>query len=455
MQVASAHVPCTLNAPSKLTFTEDGVTGTTEGDAPAPKALSAAKARDMLPTNTLCGEERPSTDAAMLPQRAVPADPKAVAGMTLPELRIALRARGLSPAGARATLVERLISGLDGGAEPVLLPAHDNPSGVGSSTLSAIDARADGLLLDVPVQRGAGPPAIDNDMGALLSDDAPPVPLPVLHMSDAARAQLTSHISMSSDAAADGDAAPSPGAGHPGGGRKVDPKRQADIAGHDIFAVPPVETTPWSALKAADYKGNGIFDEGAAPERLSGMTARPLPGKRVELDSHISFTNGYVAGDGEVAAPVLGLSTTKCDELSGGDVFAVASEPLPSPPPMNALKLAELDSTVFAEAEDTIAPPAALPSFGGPSPPNVAARARDFGSSCFSDEHTGPQPRKEPSATTAKHAADIHSKASAEGCTMAFAAPGAAETTPEPRTSASAARARRVSGGGPSSVIFG
>jgi hypothetical protein len=454
VQVSAAHVPCALNAPSQLAFTEDGVTGATEGDAPAPKALSAAKARDMLPTNTLCGEERPSTDAAMLPLRAVPADPKAVAGMTLPELRIALRARGLSPAGARATLVERLISGLDGGAEPVLLPAHDNPSGVGSSTLSAIDARADGLLLDAPVHRGAGPPAIDNEMSALLSDDAPPVPVPVVHMSDAARAQLTSHISMSSDAAADGDA-PSPGAPAHATGRKVDPKRQADIAGHDIFAVPPVETTPWSELKKADYKGNGIFDAGAAPERLAGSTARPLPAKRVELDSHITFDNGYVAGDGEVAAPVLGLSTAKCDELSGGDVFAVASEPLPSPPPMNALKLAELDSTVFAEAEDTVAP-VSLPSFGGPSPPNAVARARDFGSSCFSDEHTGPQPRKEPSPCTVKHAADIHSKASAEGCTMAFATPGAAAAaTPDREPRLSASRARRVSGGGPSSVVFG
>jgi hypothetical protein len=439
----------TVAPPSQLAFTEEGMQGTLEGDVPAPKLLSAAKARDLLPTNVLQGEERPSTDALCLPVHPVPADPKAVAGMTLPELRLALRARGLSPAGARATLVERLVLGLAEGAEPVMLPSTDNPSGLGSSSLSAAYARADGLILEAPVHRGAGPPDINNHMGDVLSDEAPPVALPVVPMSEGARAMATSHVNMSSEASGDGEGAE----GTPVG-RKVDPRRVADNQGCDIFGVPPPDTTPWSALKSADYKGNGIFEAGELPERLPGVTARALPGKRTELGSHIAFQGGYVQGDGEVAAPVLGLSVTKCDELSGGDVFAVAAQQLPSPAPMNALKAAELDSTVFAEAEDTLGA-LALGGQGGGGPTDTL-RARDYGSTCFSDTHTGPQARKDLSPATAKHVEDLYSKASAEGCTMAFAEGAASPVAAPEEPTPPASRARRQSnGGGVSSVVFG
>ena len=424
-------MPCVVALPSQLAFTDAGVVGTLEGDAPLPKPLSAAKARDLLPTNVLCGEERPPVDAPTLPAHPVPADAKAVAAMTVSELRVALRARGMSPAGSRVTLVERLVAGLAAGAEPVLVPAHDTPSGVGSSALSAADARADGLLPEAPVQRGAGPPVIDNNMAAVLSDDAAPLPVAVAPLSDAARAQLASHIL--GDAADDG--------GDSVATRKADPRRVADMSGCDIFATPAPETTPWSALKAADYKGNGIFDAGALP----GSTTRPLPAKRVELGSKIVF-DGHVAGDGEIPPPHLGLSVAKSEELSGGDVFAVAAEALPTPPPMSALKLAELDSHVFEEPQGSMAR-APAPT-GAPSPPVAAGRARDYGSTCFSESHMGPQPRKEPSPSTAKHAADLNSKASAEGCTMAFAA-GDTERPP------SASRNRRASGGGASSIVLG
>ncbi len=442
------HTPCTLVPPSQLAFSADGIVSTTEEVAPPAMMVSAAKARDQLPTNVLCGEERPSVDAPVVPAHMVPADAKAVAGMMISELRIALRARGLSPAGAHATLVERLLAGIAAGSPPVMLPDTERPGGCGSGVLSAAYARAAGGL-PTPEEAAAhaasqpAPPAIDNNLGALLSDDAPPPPVVITPLSDAARAQLTSHVAMGEGGAEDDASAEAP---H----RKVDPRRVADMNGCDIFASPAPDTVPWSAGKAADYKGSGIFDQGVQPGRLPGVTARPLPAKRAELGSALVFDGETLVAPGELPAPALGLSTAKSSELGGGDVsvLAVGAEALPEPARMNALKAAELDSTVFAEPEEVRV---ARDPAAGLSPAAAAGRARDYGSTLFKEEFVGPQPRKEPSATVAKHAADLHSKGSAEGCTMAFAAPTPKEEPAPPV----AARNRRVSGGGPSSVVFG
>ena len=96
---------------SHLTSSDLGLTGSDQGDLPPPKPLSAAKARDMAPgVNVLAGEEAPGVAQPAQVQVPVEADAKAVAALTVHELRIALRSRGLSPAGSRATLVERLLA---------------------------------------------------------------------------------------------------------------------------------------------------------------------------------------------------------------------------------------------------------------------------------------------------------------------------------------------------------
>ena len=431
---------------SQITVTEEGLTGAREGELAPPKALSAMKARDLLPTNVLCGEERPNMDEPQpaVPLRAVPADAKALAGLTVAELRVALRERGLSPAGAHATLVERLLAGLQAGAPPVLVAAHEHSSGIGSSALSAAYARADVQVTDgPPVVRGAGPPPPSHELQALLEGAAAsgPPPAPPPPMSEGARANLASHI-----------------LGEEGGeeeapGRRADPRHVAALAGQGIFTPAAVESAPWSALKAKDYKGSGIFDEAAAaPARLEGVTARPLPGKRAELGSHIAFEAGFTVGDGEAPASGLGLSTAKSTELTGNDFIAVGAAPLPQPAPWSAYKSAELDSTIFADGAGGEEGGSAHKSTAGPSPPTAAARAREYASSLFTDEFTGPQPRKEPSPSLVKHVADLHSKASAEGCTMAYSAPAAA---PADAATPVAGKARRSSGGGVSSVVFG
>lgn len=431
---------------SQITFSETGASGSREGDLPPPKPVLPAVARDHLMTNVLCGEERPSGDGPPPPSPLpfVPADAKACAALTLPELRLALRARGLSPAGARATLIERLVTGLqDAATAPLLLPSHEHASGVGSGALSAAYARADGLVSDAPVHRGAGAPPERGDVAALVRGAAPSGPEPPPpHVSDAARAQLASHVLGSDDAAEEATQ-----------GRAADPRRVADMQGCDIFTVGLADAAPWSAHKAADYKGSGIFDDGAA------AAPRPLPGKRAELGGHIVLDGALAAEEESPAvAPGLGLSFAKSEELSGGDVFAAAAEALPTPPARSARKAAELDSSVFAEPED--APSSgrrAAPAFGGPSPPAGASvtRVRDLESSAFDPARLGPQPRKEPSPAAAKHAAAIFSNASAEGCTMDFAAPTAAEDAPLPSPSAGGRTTRKSYGGGASSVVFG
>ena len=451
----ASPVPASAVEPlgSQITVMEEGLTGSREGELAPPKPVSALKARDLMATNVLCGEERPNMDEPqpVVPLRAVPADAKAVAGMTVAELRIALRERGLSPAGARATLVERLLAGLEAGAAPVMVPLHEHSSGIGSSALSAAYARADGQVEGPPVHRGAGPPPPSHELQALLEGDAsgpPPPPPPPL--SDAARAMQASHIQILGDAPPEAD--------EESAGRRADPRRVADLAGQGIFTPAAMESAPWSALKAKDYKGSGIFDEAApAPStRLDGFTARHLPAKREELGGHIAIQDGFAVGTAETTpAAALGLSTAKSSELSGNDIIGLAAAPLPQPQPRSAYKSAELDSSVFAEqiaAEN--AGGSARKSTGGPSPPTAAARARDYGSTLFTEEFMGPQPRKEPSPSLAKHVDDLYSKQSAEGCTMAYAAPTAApaDAVTAPPV---AGKARRSSGGGVSSVVFG
>ena len=439
---------------SQITVMDEGLTGSREGELAPPKPVSALKARDLMATNVLCGEERPNMDEPQpaVPLRAVPADAKAVAAMTVAELRIALRERGFSPAGARATLVERLLAGLEGGAEPVMVPLHEHSSGIGSSALSAAYARADGQVVDgPPVHRGAGPPPPSHELQALLEGDASgPPPPPPPPMSEAARAMQASHIQILGDAPPESDADSAV--------RRVDPRRMADLAGQGIFTPAAIESAPWSALKSKDYKGNGIFDEAppAPSTRLDGVTARHLPAKRDELGGHIAIQDGFAVGTAETTpVPAIGLSTAKSTELHGNDIIGIAAAPLPQPQPWGAYKSAELDSSVFSEQVAAEAGGgSARKSPGVPSPQTAAARARDYGSTLFTEEFTGPQPRKDPSASLAKHVDDLYSKGSAEGCTMAFAAPTAAPAvapTPPPV----AGKARRSSGGGVSSVVFG
>jgi hypothetical protein len=430
---------------SQIEVTPVGLTGpdSGEGELAPPKPMSAMKARDLLLTNVLCGEERPNLDEPQpaVPLREIPADAKAVAGLTVAELRIALRERGLSPAGARATLVERLLTGLQGGVEPLLVTAHEHSSGVGSGALSAAYARADGQVDGPPVVRGAGAPPPSGELQALLEGDdtfGPPPAAPP-PMSEGARANLASHIQILGDepSAADADAE---------AGRRADPRRVADLQGQGIFTAAAPESAPWSALKAKDYKGSGIFDEAApGPTRLEGSTARPLPGKRVELGSHIAFQAGFTVGDGEVPAPGLGLSTAKSTELTGNDFISLPAAPLPQPAPWSAYKSAELDSTVFSQPQDGEG--GGSGSATKASPPQSAARAREYASTLFTEGFTGPQPVKQPTATLVKHVEDIHSKNSAEGCTMAFAQPSP--------PAAGAQQPRRSSGGGVSSIVFG
>lgn len=100
--------------------------------SPLPDATSSAaanKARNASSVDFLFGapEEPPKPaptptpshydDYPPPPPSAVPQDDKAIVNaMQLPDLRMELRSRGLSPAGSRATLQERLMSALAGGA---------------------------------------------------------------------------------------------------------------------------------------------------------------------------------------------------------------------------------------------------------------------------------------------------------------------------------------------------
>lgn len=185
---------------------------------------------------------------------SVVADAKAVAKLTLPELRIALRARGLSPAGARATLVERLLAGLQMGCEPVVVVAPQHASGCGSEALSASYARADGGLPEdggfTGKARFAGEAAPDG-VGVLLTrppDGAPPPspgPAPAA-LSAPAVAQAASSVFEEEGAV-------------PVGGEGVQaahvhvphPSRVKDLAGHGIFTPIPQPVVPWSDLKKA------------------------------------------------------------------------------------------------------------------------------------------------------------------------------------------------------------
>ncbi len=407
------------------------------------KALSAAKARDMMTTNVLCGEERPAPEPQPAVQHDLPVDRKTVTGMTIHELRIALRARGLSPAGAHATLVERLLAGLAEGATPLLLPHKEFNAGVDSSYLAVAYARADGALSDTPVHRGgAMPPAVlaGGGVAAVLAGDAAgeaaPPPSPGHTLCEAALAQMASHISFSADDSASDEPA-----------RAVHPRRAADLAGNSVFTPAAPEHGTWSELKAKDYKGNNIFDAGEAPERLTGVTQRPLPAKRVELESRV-VADGVLAGLGEEQAPAIALSSARSAELSGEAVFTVAALPLPSPPPMNSLKAAELGSTAFEDGEV----PGKRSPGAGPSPPVVAGRARTYSSTWLTEQHLGPQPQKDAPPPTVQRVTDLYAQGAGAGCTMAYAE---GDASPLPGMSSGGIRGRRSSGGGVSSVVFG
>jgi len=426
---------------SQLTSSELGLIGA-QGDLPPPRTLSLAKARDLMTTNVLCGEEKPALSPVPTVQHQVVADPKTIAAMTLPELRVALRSRGLSPAGAHATLVERMVAGLQqSGTEPLLLPTKDWSSGVDSSALAAAYARADGALAETPVHRGQGAPEPSTQLAHLLANQ--PVPededtQPAAHaVCEAALAQLASHISFG-----EGGEAPQEGPAS-ATARGAHPRRLAEAAGNSLFTAAQDEHGSWSELKAKEYAGSGIFAEDSQPPvRLPGVTQRPMAAKRSEQESHVVADGNGLAGVGEAGSPAIALSQARSAELLGEATFTGGAQPLPSPPAMCGLKAAELGSSVFEDSERS---PHKLPS------PDVAAgRSKNQASSLFSDAHLGPQAPKEPSSATATRVGDIYAQGGAQGCTMAFATAG--EEPPRPTSSS---RSRRSSGGGVSSIVFG
>jgi hypothetical protein len=228
---------------SHLTSSDAGLTGADQGDLPPPKPMSAAKARDMTTVNVLAGEEAPGVAHPAPVQVDVQADAKAVSSMTVPELRTALRSRGLSPAGSRATLVERLLVGLATGAAPVVVASKEYNAGLDSTQLGLAYARSEGAPLPEGAVRDRPGAAMAHAMhdsshiaralsggdpsGDGTEDGEEGLVSPGRRVNEAALAQMASHWSLAGQGG-DGDgAAAAPKAPHP--------RRAADAAGHDVF----------------------------------------------------------------------------------------------------------------------------------------------------------------------------------------------------------------------------
>ena len=440
---------------SHLTSSDLGLTGSDQGDLPPPKPLSAAKARDMAPgVNVLAGEEAPGVAQPAQVQVPVEADAKAVAALTVHELRIALRSRGLSPAGSRATLVERLLAGLASGAAPVVVTSKEYNAGLDSTQLALAYARSEGAPLPEGTGREgpgaamahamhdsshvaralaggeAGDGGVDGDEG-LVS--------PGRRVNEAALAQMASHWSLAGDgdSAPDGEAAP----------KAAHPRRLADSAGHDVFTPEEQVTKEWLPLKLKDYQGNGIFPGDEAPPAVVAPTSLPAQAKLAEMASHVKVVDSTLAPSEDLPAPHA-LSDARSAELTGEGVFAVAGSPLPTPAPSSAGMVANLASSVF---DDDGHSPAGT-SAKKPSPGSadvLSGRTRNYTSQCFSEEFTAAQPAKPLPAGGAKarHVGDLYSTEGGVGCTMAFQQ---GDPAPVARPSA-----RRSSGGGASSIVFG
>jgi hypothetical protein len=440
---------------SHLTSSDAGLTGADQGDLPPPKPMSAAKARDMTTVNVLAGEEAPGVAHPVPVQVDVQADAKAVASMTVPELRTALRSRGLSPAGSRATLVERLLAGLATGAAPVVVASKEYNAGLDSTQLGLAYARSEGAPLPEGVGRDRPGAAMAHAMhdsshiaralsggdpsGDGTEDGEEGLVSPGRRVNEAALAQMASHWSLAGEGPGEGDgAAAAPKAPHP--------RRAADAAGHDVFTPEEQVTKEWLPLKMKDYQGSGIFQGDEAPAaRTSSHGAATLPAqaKLDEMTSHMAADGTSLTPSGDLPPPHA-LSDARSAELHGEGVFAVADSPLPAPSPASAGMTANLASSVF----DGSPGGSKQPSPG--SADVLSGRTRQYTSKCFSEEFTGPVPLKPLDAAKAKHVGDLYSTEGGVGCTMAYQ-----QGDPNPPAPVARASARKSSGGGASSIVFG
>ena len=445
---------------SHLTSSDAGLTGADQGDLPPPKPMSAAKARDMTTVNVLVGEEAPGVAHPAPVQVDVQADAKAVSSMTVPELRTALRSRGLSPAGSRATLVERLLVGLATGAAPVLVSSKEYNAGLDSTQLALAYARSEGAPLPEGVVRegpgaamahamydsshvaralAGGDPSGDGD-----ADGEEGLVSPGRRVNEAALAQMASHWSLAGDGGEGGD-----GDGSASVPKAPHPRRAADAAGHDVFTPEEQVTKEWLPLKLKDYQGNGIFQGDEAPPArasTSGAASLPAQAKLKEMSSHVATDGTSLAPAGDLPPPHA-LSDARSAELHGEGVFTVADSPLPAPSPASAGMTANLASSVF-DADGRSPAGSKQPSPG--SADVLSGRTRQYTSKCFSDEFTGPVPAKPLDAAKAKHVGDLYSTEGGVGCTMAFQ-----QGDPHPPVPVARASARKSSGGGASSIVFG
>lgn len=377
--------PATV-VPSKRTEERVGLFELGSQPLAPPRPLSSAKAHELTYTNVLCGEEKPPAQPpAPTVVSSAAATAKSVSRLSVAELRVELRSRGLSPAGGKETLEERLLAGLALGSTQLLLPTKAYPSGLQSSTLAAAYARADGNLnLGEAAPHAPRKDAQSGGMAAVLGGERGASPPPAHPPCAASRAQLASHIL---NAPMEADARPAAGV-------RMSERRARDSAGSALFTPAPAPSGPaWSVLKAADYKGSGLFEEGHQPERLSGATRLGLAAKRQDVTSML-VAQGGMAGYADDKPPALSLSLAKSAEFSGSHIFAPpGNEP---PPPLHTLracsdaKLAEMHGSMSFE-EPPVQPRRRSggmehefdPHPTSPPSPEEVGRQRDHASSCL------------------------------------------------------------------------
>lgn len=415
----------------------------------------------MMTGNVLMGDEFPRPAPQEAVHQELQADAKTLSAMTVHELRIALRARGLSPAGSKVTLVDRLLAGIAAGVTPLMVSSKQYNAGLDSTQLSVAYARSEGAPLPEGVASLARASscamhsshhvaaALNADAAAVAGngdagDDATALVSPSgRRVNEAALAQMASHFSLSSDdaAAAAGDDS------HGGLGpvKAAHPRRLADGAGHNVFTPEAQSTKQWLPGKQKDYAGNGIFDADA--EQSPAMSGRTTLAKLQEMASHVVSDSTGIAAFGELPPPAA-LSSARSAELSGEGVFAVAKAPLPQPPGMTAAALANLSSSVFIPESS---PAGDASNKASPGSAEVqSGRARNHTSQCFSEEFLAAQPAKEPAGARAKHVEELYSQQAGLGATMNFA-----QGDPNPPVPVARQSARRSSGGGVSSIVLG
>jgi len=412
-----------------------------EEELPTTRPQSAAKARELASCNVLVGEELPAPPAAPASVKESAATAKSLSQLTQAELRTALRSRGLSPAGCKATLEERLLAALRAGAPPLLLPTKQFASGLASGTLSAAYARADGAGDDsAQARKDAASSGVAAVLGGAAAEEAAPAP----RASAAALAQRASHIlggGEEEEAAARGV--------------KANARRATDSAGNSVFtpALPPAGPG-WSALKASDYAGNDIFAANASAPRHSATSQRSLAAKQAAEAAAAAAAKAAAGAPEELlGVPTFHRSTLKSSDYAGSGIFGKLPAAAPSPPPMalSESKRAEMRSSVFSEAEGQRPRRRSAGDAYVREGPQAAGRARDSASSWLTQAHLAAAPAPAPSASRAHRCADLHT-AAGDGTTMAFASSVAAAGLPRP---ASAGGLNRSAAGRASSFALG